>query len=59
MSINELKSELRENYQRVEDVLTGMDVSISQIQRVIADQNERIEMLEGQLASLIAALQRN
>lgn len=59
MSINELKSELRENYQRVEDVLTGMDKSISQIQRVIADQDERIERLEGQLASLTAALQKN
>lgn len=56
MSIEELKAELRENYQRTEEVLTGMDAYISHLHNTIRSHEERISMLEGQLASLIEVM---
>jgi predicted nucleic acid-binding Zn-ribbon protein len=56
LSLEDLKGELRENYSRIEEVLSGMDNYIIRLENRLAAQDERIEVLEGQLASLVAAL---
>ncbi|WPL18971.1 hypothetical protein Thiowin_04073 [Thiorhodovibrio winogradskyi] len=56
MPSDELKSELRENYQRIEEVLTGMDAYITHLHNTIRSHEDRIATLEGQLASLVAAM---
>lgn len=56
LSLEDLKSELRENYQRIEEVLSGMDNYIVKLENRVIDQEGRINTLEGQLASLAAAL---
>jgi predicted RNase H-like nuclease (RuvC/YqgF family) len=56
LSLEDLKSELRENYQRIEEVLSGMDNYIVKLEKRVINQEERIKTLEGQLASLAAAL---
>jgi hypothetical protein len=56
LSLEDLKGELRENYSRIEEVLSGMDNYIIRLENRLVAQDERIEVLEGQLASLVAAL---
>jgi len=55
LSLEDLKGELRENYLRIEDVLSGMDNYVAKLEKRIEKQDKRIEMLEGQLASIAAA----
>lgn len=56
LSLEDLKGELRENYQRIEEVLTGMDNYIVKLEHHIQNQDQRISTLEGQLAVLVDAL---
>ena len=65
LTLDQLQSELREYFSRVEEVLSGLDVVVTQLQdRVSAleahagsgHSDERVEQLEGQLAAIVAAL---
>lgn len=49
LSLEDIKGEFREGYLRTEEVLTGMDAYIMKLEK-------RVEALEGQLASIAAAL---
>jgi hypothetical protein len=49
LSLDDLKGEFREGYLRTEEVLSGMDAYISNLEK-------RIASLEGQMAALTAAL---
>ena len=55
LSLEDLKGELRENYTRIEEVFSSMDNYVVKLERRIEKQDKRIEMLEGQLASIAAA----
>lgn len=59
LSLNDLKAELRENYFRVEEVLSGMDQYIVTLEKRVINQEKRIGALEGQLAALTHALLDN
>lgn len=48
LTLEDLKGELRENHQRIEEVLSGMDNYIVMLEK-------RIQTLEGQLAAIVAA----
>lgn len=56
ISLESLKAELRNNYLCLEDVLSGMDNYITQLEQRVIDQEQRISKLEGQLAALTNAL---
>lgn len=56
LSLEDLKGELRENQMRVEEVLSGMDSLIVRLESKVRHQDERINTLEAQVASLGAAL---
>ena len=49
LSLEDIKGELRENYLRTEEVLSGMDAYVLQLER-------RLEKLEGQMAAFAAAI---
>ena len=49
LSLEDIKGEFREGYQRTEEVLTGMDAYIMRLEK-------RIETLEGQIAAISSAL---
>lgn len=49
LSLDDLKGEFREGYQRTEEVLSGMDAYIAKLEK-------RIVALEGQMAAITAAL---
>lgn len=49
LSLEDIKGELRENYLRTEEVLSGMDAYVSQLEK-------RILKLEGQMAAFAAAV---
>jgi hypothetical protein len=49
LSLTDLQGELREGYLRTEEVLSGMDAYIANLEK-------RIATLEGQMAAIAAAL---
>lgn len=49
LSLEDIKGEFREGYQRTGEVLTGMDAYIMKLEK-------RVEALEGQMASIASAL---
>ena len=49
LSLDDLKGELRENYLRTEEVLSGMDAYIAKLEKRLAN-------LEGQMTALTAAI---
>lgn len=59
LSLEDIKGEFREGYQRTEEVLSGMDAYITKLEkRIVALEArvKRIDQLEGQLAALTAAI---
>lgn len=46
LSLEDLKGELRENYLRTEDVLTGMDAYIVQLEKRLANVEGKMRLLE-------------
>jgi hypothetical protein len=49
LSLDDLRGDLRENYLRIEEVLSGMDAYIATLEK-------RIAGLEGQVSGITAAL---
>jgi hypothetical protein len=56
LSLEDLKGELREGYLRTEEVLTGMDAYIARLEKRLECQVKRVDVLEGQMAAMTAAL---
>lgn len=59
LSLEDIKGEFREGYQRTEEVLSGMDAYIMKLEKRIESlerQQKRIDELEGQMAALAAAI---
>lgn len=56
MGFDELKVEITEYHLRIEEVLSGMDAMIQKLQHRADNAEQRIAILEGQLAALSEAL---
>lgn len=56
LSLEDLKGELREGYLRTEEVLAGMDAYIAKLEKRLDTQLKRMDVLEGQMAAMTAAL---
>jgi predicted nucleic acid-binding Zn-ribbon protein len=56
LSLEDIKGEFREGYQRTEEVLTGMDAYIMKLENRIESQSKRIAALEKQMAAIFAAV---
>jgi hypothetical protein len=47
LSLEDIKGELRENYLRTEEVLSGMDAYVLQLEKRLALLEDRIGVMEG------------
>jgi hypothetical protein len=57
LSLDDLKVEMLEYQMRVEEVFTGMDAYITKLEKKLKKTENRVDILEGQLRSIVDALE--